>query len=608
MDSSVRRVDSRITAATVFSDVAHVTRSATARLSGGLERLIFDGLPSGIDPGSIRVRTSRGQLRAIETDVLERKTDAGSSSIALREAVELLEAKAHRLAGEIEALQAEVGLIDRVVPTPAGLHASPLRPDVFLAGLDLLGQRRAATIATLREAQRDAEATARDLADARQRLAHAGPSAGADDKQSVLVVALDAGEGGESTIDLTYEAAWATWRPYYQVRLDRRESTVECARFADLWQETGEDWSRVQLRLSTAEPELGLRLPRVLPWSLGVAKSFEDRLSTLYARHPDPPPAAPQAPVAGRVPIPPPPPATEPIPGKALLARGRRAEAPAPPSPASRSDDGPPTADLALDDTRSTREITREVTPESPPAPSEPLRRRGPPLDHPDFERLGSGLPRDSAGGINFELDVKSPTSARSGRQRHRLSLGSVVYPAKLEYLLRPAITRHAFGRVTVINSESVPLLEGPASVFAGDAFFGETRIRTTPANGNLILDLGAETAIKCARRSRTTIRSEGILTKSDVHLIEIGIDIENHLDQTAELELEDQVPISRDPNVKVRVLQTVPKDARLDELTGVLTFRLRLVAGAKEEISIAYEIEVPPDYRITQTLKAAHR
>lgn len=683
-NAPLRPIESRIVSATVYSESAHVTRRAELELSGTAARIAFPGLPRDLDPGGLSVATSRGLVRAIESELEVREPEPLSDATALSAAADTLRAKLHRIAGELEALALELRLIERVSPVGApqadlgSIAPGPLRPEVFLAGLDVLDRRRRETVARTRTLEEERRVTSEELAAVERRQALTGETGGSERSQSLIVVSLELTEPGPAMVDLTYEASWATWRPYYHLRLDGKEGTVECVRFADVWQETGEDWPEVKLRLSTAEPDLGLHVPTVLPWTLGVAKSYEDKLADLYsarkrakkvvADDPAPPARRPAPKPTSRMRAPQAPLAAAPVASRSggllggLLGGGGSSNAySAPPAPMDTADEdeagdwseatGP--GDLAeqhqvfarktggaeLDDYRRQFEeegiyravtssgldamraeapidgaappqgVLAEVTgisPPPPPPPEPPPRaRRGPSPEHPDHGRLvQSRLPRDSSAGINFEQEIGAATTCLSGKERHRLGLGSVTYPARLEYLLRPAAADHAFGRVTVTNNELVPMLGGPAAVFVGDAFFGETQIQTTPAGGKLVLDLGAETSIKCARRSKTTVRTEGILTREDIHVVQVDIEIENHTGRIAEIELQDQVPVSKDSKVKVHLERTTPKDGALDELTGILTFRLRASPGAKTEVSITYEIEAPKDYQLRQVLQ----
>jgi uncharacterized protein (TIGR02231 family) len=269
-----------------------------------------------------------------------------------------------------------------------------------------------------------------------------------------------------------------------------------------------------------------------------------------------------------------------------------------------------PKMDDYYDEGAATGEYASRAAPStpSPPPPPRPVDRGEPVPDgdgrRRDLERLQrSPMPRDASGGLDFELPVPGKSTLRSSREHQRSTLATSTHPAKIDYLLRPVIKDHAFGRVTVIHGSQSPLLAGPAAVFVGEGYVGATQLATTPAGGKLTLDLGAETSIKCARRTRTSMKTAGLINKDDLHLVEVEIEVESFLDHPADLEIQDQVPVSIDSKVKVKLIRTTPKDAVLDEQSGIITYKVRVAPGGRVEIGLVFEIEAPKDYRLTQSL-----
>lgn len=624
-------VESQIVGATVYSDLAHVTRRAVAPLIHGASRLALSGLPASVDPGRVRVRTNLGLVRAVEVERLRRPPPSTTGST--QTPLELLAEEVYRLRGERAALEEELALIDALSPN-AEAQRGPLKPDVFIAGLEVLLERRGRTLAAFRALEVELDKKERAWSEEQRRLGHQGHTPDRVRAESALVVTVDAEEAGQAELELTYAIGWATWRPYYQLRLDRAAQRIELTRLADVWQETGEDWNGVALALSTAEPEAGLVAPKVRPWRLEKRNRFEDQARNLYAQDaakkrskedaegglerrrsakPMAPPAA--APSASM-----PPPAPKLARGMAASLFSRSQEPEREKSYAEDTDDlevsdvdddvdedgafdeHTPVAEIGAWDAASLPQAAPkaaayrlEVEVDEPPPEPEPTPE---PLPRP-----GGPLPRDTSGGLDFELAVAGRPQQPSGQGPQRLPLGTTSYAAKIEYLLRPVIRDHAFGRVVVVHASEQPLLAGPTALYLKEGYLGETKIDTTPPGGKLILDLGAETQIKCARRSRTSMKTSGLINKDDLHLVEVEIDLENFLDTPAELEVQDQVPVSIDNKVKVKLLRTTPKDAHLDEQTGIITFRVRLAPGGRVELGLAYEIEVPKDTRLIQTL-----
>jgi len=76
----------------------------------------------------------------------------------------------------------------------------------------------------------------------------------------VLVDVLDT-DGSADPFDLEYQVQGAHWEPVYDLRASADLAAVELVHRARIHQMTGEDWSGVELALSTARPRRGLAAP-----------------------------------------------------------------------------------------------------------------------------------------------------------------------------------------------------------------------------------------------------------------------------------------------------------------------------------------------------------
>ena len=599
-------VKSRLVSATVYGDLARVSREGEVELTSGVTRIAWPDLPADVDPADVRVETDRGAVNVVETEPVP----VTPSSLPERPA-DQLRAELHRLIAAQEALRAEIELLDRVSPADESAQ-SPLRPDLFMRGLDAITDRRRTALDELRAASTAHTETARALeraeAGTREMPTH----------RLTLMVAIASTDPGPARVRVTYASGWATWRPLYHLQLSLGADRVEIVRYGDVWQDTGEDWTQVVLRLSTAEPQVGLRLASVKPWLLKIGSSLDDDMKSLYRQRRAVKPAPPAMtgalvdPSNAEAPGAPPPTLDDaPSPKAQAAAIGTRdfepsdefdeyatqfddngvfAEATSPGLAAARS--GPPTTSVA----------GRSLEPAPPP---EGRPRRPPPANvGPDRSRLvKEPSPREASGGIDVEIAVARPFDAKSGPDRHRVQLGRRSYPLALWYVLRPGLRDHAFGRAEIVNQDPDPILSGPTSLFVGGAFHGHTRLSTTPGRGKLTLDLGAETGIKCARRSETQVRREGLLTRDEIHAVQVTIDVESYLAVAVNVKVQDQVPVAIDPQIRVKLMTTTPPDAKLDDETGLVTFTTRLEPQSKRQITINYEVSAPAGFRLSQGL-----
>jgi uncharacterized protein (TIGR02231 family) len=272
--------ETTITEVTVYPDRALVTRQGGARVEAeGEHTLRIGGLPRSILAESLRA-TGRGP--------------SGTRILAVEQAAEYHaaapEETLQRLRDEIERLRREIALFDerdRLTEQQQGwLHSMGEQAARSLAwglargtakpedasSLFTYTREEAERLATSRqEIARRREESQRTLA-AREREYRELGGGGMPDRVAADV-RIQVPAAGEVTVELSYLALGASWRPRYDVRVDAARSSVHLAQQALVQQQTGEDWRQVALALSTARPSAAVRLPdEPDPWYLDVAK------------------------------------------------------------------------------------------------------------------------------------------------------------------------------------------------------------------------------------------------------------------------------------------------------------------------------------------------
>jgi hypothetical protein len=69
-------------------------------------------------------------------------------------------------------------------------------------------------------------------------------------------------------------------------------------------------------------------------------------------------------------------------------------------------------------------------------------------------------------------------------------------------------------------------------------------------------------------------------------------------LTQTNQLKLTEQLPVSRDEKIKVRLLQSHPKIEPKE--MGILEWNLTMAPNSKQEVSYQFVVEYPPEHIIS--------
>jgi uncharacterized protein (TIGR02231 family) len=269
-------LDTSISAVTVYTDRARITRVGTLTLQPGQHRLEISELPLGLDPASLRA-SARGSARARLLGVDARR-DFYDAPPAAR--VQELEAQIEKLGDEKRELDLQTELFKRerdVLGELAGQTETYARGLAYgktsaETHIDLLDSLRGRAQA-LNTDLLDLAVRQRDLARRQERLQREldqlrGSRGRERYTASVEVEVLQA---GELTLELLYVVSDARWQPLYDVRLweEQEPATLEVSYLAQVTQRSGEDWIDAALTLSTARPALAETAPELAPWYIG---------------------------------------------------------------------------------------------------------------------------------------------------------------------------------------------------------------------------------------------------------------------------------------------------------------------------------------------------
>ena len=260
---------SRIARVTVYPGSATVER--VAKVGAGARSLTLACLPATLDPQSLQISADTG-VRVGEFNVLTEDRDVASACASP------LDGRIRELEDQIAAVRAESGalqLVDSYLKGVAsgsageaalGGRALPATPAQISATADVLrksGQDALARAHQLKRRQEALELALKPLAAERDRVA--------SQRTRVVSVTINLATERDAELRLSYQVRGPGWQPSYRATLDATKASVQFERLALVAQNSGEDWSNVQLTLSTGQPHRATqgRLPR--PWTLDVA-------------------------------------------------------------------------------------------------------------------------------------------------------------------------------------------------------------------------------------------------------------------------------------------------------------------------------------------------
>lgn len=271
---------SRIARVTVYPGSATVER--VARVPAGARSLTIGCLPASIDAQSLQISADPA-VRVGEFNVLTEDRDvAAACASPLDGRIRELEDQIAGVKAEASALQLVDGYLrgvagvggaaagdEAAAATPATATttriASPT-PAQITATAEVLrksGQDAFARTHQFKRKQEALELALKPLVAERDRVA--------SQRARVVSVSINLAAERDAELRLSYQVRGPGWQPTYRATLDSAKSSVLLERQALVAQNSGEDWTGVQLTLSTGQPGHATqgRLPRA--WTLDVA-------------------------------------------------------------------------------------------------------------------------------------------------------------------------------------------------------------------------------------------------------------------------------------------------------------------------------------------------
>ena len=216
----------------------------------------------------------------------------------------------------------------------------------------------------------------------------------------------------------------------------------------------------------------------------------------------------------------------------------------------------------------------------------------------PRAARMLAAEQAESESGAGLTYTVARPLAVPGDGGPHKTLVARFDADAVLDYLTVPVLAPEAYLRATVTNG-TLLLLPGPARIFHGAQFVGETHLDTVAPGEEFEVQLGVDDQIKVERKLRR--RSAGKALLGGTRTIDIGyeITVENHRDRDATVSVHDHLPVSTDGDVKVRARETSPPPAETDDL-GELTWNLVLTPRASATIRHRFTVEHPAQVAVT--------
>ena len=607
---------------TVYRQGAQIKRTATSVVPAGTATLVFPGLPTSIDPSEVRI-TGTGDFTILSvTHRYHTDTLSGAESQAERERLQL---ERNSLYHDMQQEEHWYTILDK----EEQLLASHTQFTVKDSGVDL--NRLIDATQFMRERRiellQERQAIDQRIGDMQASLTKLDQAMAAlpplrTETHLELLIHTEANAQTSGAISFGYWMQNAGWDPAYNARVESVSDPLKLESIALVKQQTGEDWDRVNLSVSTGTPNRNRSKPHLSPWFL-------------HANHHGARGAASSAAAAANQWL-----KTQPYNPTVRQVRGQLYDAQGQPLigatvsvPGGRSVVTDVNGFYMIDVPQNARNISYQ----SLGMVAENINisncvmdvALAPALDvleevvvtgysayaAEDEERgslFGSRREREAQRAAQafdyasvtvqstptqtrFDIDAKYSIASDGVVQSVRIK--NMEVPAEFLYEATPKLDAQAYLMAHVLDWEELDLISGRLRIYFEDDFVGESTLALNLASDTLSLSLGPDPAIQVRRKLEGHNNKTNVITGKRELERSWEITVDNRKAQPIRIVIDDQLPLSNDEDVLVKA--EALGGGKLDKDTGRIEWDLVVKPGEREGLRFRYSVQAPKEVPI---------
>ena len=193
---------------------------------------------------------------------------------------------------------------------------------------------------------------------------------------------------------------------------------------------------------------------------------------------------------------------------------------------------------------------------------------------------------------LSAEFDIKTEYTIPSDAKPYIIEVTTYNLPASYKYYSVPKADKSAFMLARITGWEELELVTGPANVYMGGTYVGQSFINTKSTNDTLDLSVGRDNKIMVSRTQLKDFNNEKIIGNNKKTTYSYEIVIKNNRKGAITIDLEDQVPVSQSSEITVENMEL--SKGELNPLTGKVKWTLTVEAGEAKKITLTYSVKYP--------------
>ncbi len=625
------KLPSKITAVTVYNDQALITRTAKENIPSGIHKIIIPDLAWGMIDRSLKVTgTSSTEVKIsdIKIEQIFLDTIPQNRTAELYQQLTMLRTDKNSLERNNILFKSQYDAVDAMKESYTkslslenpGQKASV---DEWNKLLDFVEKKKKEYADKMESTRREIDQKIAKIRVIEDEIKSIGGAAKKEQKQVTII--LNATKSGTVTLEISYLILDAAWIPTYEIRASMADKSLQLVYSGNVKQTSSEDWTDVDLVLSTAKPAASENMPVLFRQTVDTHPvpsndSYQSRRSSPNRGRSNTEISFSGNTISGKILDAQ---TGEPLSGANVIIEGTNIggsanmdgdyviynvpdgvynvrasmigyqQVTASQVRISKTTGARQTFDLSSASINSQEVVIMADRPLIQKSMTNAVRvTSGDVIVNPE-ESISSNQVTSST------FSIASKQTIPSDNQNHKVGIALDDIPVRFVYNVVPKILPTAFLVGKGKNPKEYPLLAGEANIFLDNSFVSSIQLKTIMPNDSFSVNLGADEGIGVERKLVNRF-SEKVGTFSSKNRLTVEYEnvIHNHKKYSIEVFVFDQVPVSIDEKITIEVFEPNPK-VMLPNSDGIFQWIVTLRPGEKNTSKVKFAIEYPPDVSV---------
>lgn len=202
---------------------------------------------------------------------------------------------------------------------------------------------------------------------------------------------------------------------------------------------------------------------------------------------------------------------------------------------------------------------------------------------------------------LTTEFVIKNKFTCPSDAKPYLVDVKQVELKASFSHISIPKLDNAAFLMANIVGWQELELIPGPTNVYFGGAYVGMSEINTRNVSDTLSLSFGRDNKVLVMRKLKNELSTKKVIGSSKKDVYQFEIVIRNNRDVPIEIEVFDQIPISR--NAEITVTSDQISGAEYNMENGELKWKHTISPSNLVTMDLGYSVKYPKNYTI-ETLR----